>query len=270
MNKYIEKPSEHEQDLIDRLNKEIQAPKGSCPTCHGLGGWTNEQDQYTFCECQKEQMFFNKCIKSGVPRKNLGKSLVDWNLKQDVWGNNLTQNALDKKGEIKLLVERYMKVLPAVVAGNPIKIVPKVGNSINITSLLFEGGQWSGKTLLGTLIAQQAIKHNLKTEFIDWSELYSDLSGFENKDRQTYWSETFANMDMIILDGVDYYEMRNPTLAINLDRVSRSRTKSGKPIVITAYPGYDKIEAGHGWSSLVASCFQITLPTPHPPKPYAS
>ena len=51
---------------------------------------------------------------------------------------------------------------------------------------------------------------------------------------------------------------------------SRARAKSGKPIVITAYPGYDKIEAGHGWSSLVASCFQITLPTPHPPKPYAS
>jgi hypothetical protein len=77
-------------------------------------------------------------------------------------------------------------------------------------------------------------------------------------------------MDLIILDGVDYYEMRNPTLSIHLDRVARSRTKSGKPIVITAYPGYDKIEAGHGWSSLVASCFQISLPTPQPPKPYAS
>jgi hypothetical protein len=83
-------------------------------------------------------------------------------------------------------------------------------------------------------------------------------------------ADDFAQKDIIIIDGVINYDMRNPTLSIQLDRIGRSRTKSGKPIVISAYDGYDKIEAGPGWSSMINSCFKITLPTPMPPQPYAS
>jgi uncharacterized protein YbjT (DUF2867 family) len=96
------------------------------------------------------------------------------------------------------------------------------------------------------------------------------LSGFENREKQSEWADIFATKDLIILDGVDYYDIRNPAFVIQLDRVARARTRCGKPIIISAYPGYEKIEAGHGWSSLLASCFKITLPTPEPPKPYAS
>jgi DNA replication protein DnaC len=270
-NKYIEKPSDSQMDLIARLQKESEISSGACSICKGLGGWTNDLGQYTFCECEKEKMFISKCAKANIPHKNLGKSLEEhWNLRQDVWGNNLSQNALDKKADIKKLVERYTKVLPAIIAGNPLKIKPRIGTAINLTSLLFHGGQWSGKSLLCTLIAQEAVRKNLSVEYIDWSELYSDLSGFENREKQNDWADIFGSKDLIILDGVDYYDVRNPSFVIQLDRVARARARCGKPIIITAYPGYEKIEAGHGWSSLLASCFKVTLPTPEPPKPYAS
>ena len=153
-------------DLIARLQKESEISSGACSVCKGTGGWTNDLGQYTFCECEKEKMFINKCAKAHIPHKNLGKSLEEhWNLRQDVWGNNLSQNALDKKADIKKLVERYTKVLPAIIAGNPLKIKPRIGTAINLTSLLFQGGQWSGKSLLCTLIAQEAVRKNLSVEY---------------------------------------------------------------------------------------------------------
>ncbi len=270
-NKYIDLPTDSQLSLLAKLQKESESPAGSCPMCKGLGGWTNELDQYTFCECEKQKMFLNKCLDANIPPKNLGKSLEEhWNLRQDVWGNNLPQNALDKKADIKKLIERFIKVLPAIIAGNPLKIKPRIGTAFNVSNLLLQGGQWSGKSLLCTLIAQEAVRKNLSVEFIDWTELYSDLSGFENRDKQSHWSEIFSKKDLIILDGIDYYDIRNPALVIQLDRIAKSRSRSGKPIVITAYPGYEKIEGGHGWSSLLASCFKITLPTPEPPKPHTS
>lgn len=270
-NKYIEKPTESQLALLAKLQKESEVNSGSCPICKGSGGWTNELDQYTFCECEKRKMFLNKCSNANIPPKNLGKSLEEhWNLRQDVWGNNLPQNALDKKADIKKLIERYTKVLPAIIAGNPLKIKPRVGATFNVSNLLFEGGQWSGKSLLCTLIAQEAVRKNLTVEYVDWTELYADLSSFENREKQSAWSEIFNTKDLIILDGIDHYDIRNPALIIQLDRIAKSRSRCGKPIVLAAYPGYEKIEGGHGWSSLLASCFKITLPTPVPPKPYAS
>ncbi len=71
-NKYIEKPSDSQMDLIARLQKESEISSGACSVCKGTGGWTNDLGQYTFCECEKEKMFINKCAKAHIPHKNIG------------------------------------------------------------------------------------------------------------------------------------------------------------------------------------------------------
>ena len=264
--------TENEIDFIKSLQSESKiSTNGACPSCNGHGSWLNDDNKAVLCHCLKDQMWREKFMAAGIPQKHFGRTLSEnWNLRQDPWGHNLTQNALAKKVKIKAVLDKYINALPAVCAGRPIKIVPTKGTTINLTSLLLVGGQWSGKSLICSVLAQEAIKKKLSVSYYDYADLYADLSGFENREKQSDLADDFAQKDIIIIDGVTHYEMRNPNLAIQLDCIARARTKSGKPIIISAYDGYDRIDAGPGWSSLMASCFRISLPTPLPPQPYAS
>jgi chromosomal replication initiation ATPase DnaA len=260
-----------ETDFLESLRAEGQHSSGSCSTCGGNGSWLNSEGKAVLCHCLKEQMWRDKYITAGIPPKYFGKSLTEnWNLKQDPWGNNLTQSALSKKIKIKAVMDKYINALPALCAGRPIKIIPNRGTTINLLNLLLVGGQWSGKSLICSVIAQEAVRKKLSVAYIDYSDLYADLSGFDNREKQSDYAEEFAQKDLIIIDGITHYDMRNPTLAIQLDRIGRSRVKSNKPIIISAYDGFEKIDAGPGWSSMINACFKITLPTPLPPQPFAS
>lgn len=257
-------------DFLESLKSENKN-NGGCSSCGGSGSWLNNEGKVILCHCLKEQMWRDKFSTAGIPAKYFGKSLSEnWNLKQDPWGNNLTQSALDKKTKVKAVLDKYINAMPALCAGRPIKIIPNRGTTINLMSLLLVGGQWSGKSLICSVLAQEAVKKKLSVSYYDYADLYADLSGFDNREKQSDLADDFARKDIIIIDGVINYDMRNPTLSIQLDRIGRARTKSGKPIVISAYDGYERIEAGPGWSSMMNSCFKITLPTPMPPQPYAS
>ena len=148
--------SRDESDFLESLRAEGQATSGSCSSCGGKGSWLNTDGKAVLCSCLKEQMWRDKYITAGVPPKYFGKTLSEnWNLKQDPWGNNLTQAALAKKIKIKSVMDKYINALPALCAGRPIKIIPNRGTTINLLSLLLVGGQWSGKSLICSALAQE-------------------------------------------------------------------------------------------------------------------
>jgi hypothetical protein len=265
------KLTDEENDFLNSLKSENKVSNGSCSTCLGKGSWLNEDNKVILCHCLKEQMWRDKFLESNIPPKYFGKTLTEnWNLKQDPWGNNLTQSALLKKTQIKSVLDKYIYALPAICAGHPIKIIPNKGTTINLVSLLLLGGQWSGKSLICSVVAQEAVRKKLSVGYYDYADLYAELSGFDNREKQSDYAEEFTQKDLLIIDGVTHYDMRNPSFSIQLDRIGRARIKSGKPIIISAYDGYEKIDGGPGWSSLISSCFKITLPTPLAPQPYAS
>jgi len=263
--------TDSEYDFLESLKAEGEQSSSACPVCKGKQSWQDSNNKVIICHCLKTQMWNDIFKTAGIPPKYFGKSLAEnWNLKQDPWGHNLTQSALNKKTLVKSILDKYINALPAICAGRPLKIIPNRGTTINVSSLLLQGGQWSGKSLICSVIAQEAVKKKLSVTYYDYADLYSDLSSFDYREKQSELADDFKQKDIIILDGITYYEMRNPNFSIQLDRIARSRIKSGKPIIMSSYEGYEKIDAGPGWSSLLKSCFKITLPTPTPPQPYTS
>lgn len=268
MNEFIEPPSDEAEAFLSALRAEgNKNTDGKCPDCKGHGSWTDENGKAVLCHCLKNQMWREKYATAGIPPKYFGKTLDEkWNLKQDAWGEDLKPADLNRKNMVKQLLNKYIKALPAICAGIPLKIIPTHGMTINVTNILLVGGAGSGKSLIAACAAQEAIQQTLTVQYFDYSELYHDLSSFDSRDKQDIIANAFEHKDFIVIDGLTYYEIRNPVLAVQLDRVARARQRSGKPTLITSYRDYDKIDAGPGWKSMLSTSFTFRLPTQLPPR----
>ena len=159
-----------------------------------------------------------------------------------------------------MLLKFYDKNFLKIVGGSPVKIKHDVNIVDNLHSLKFTGDNGSGKTFIASVMVQVAIRKGLSAKYYDWSELLETLIDFDRKDEATEIIEEFKTLDFIAVDGLQYFNINNNNLVIQLDRLGKARVNSGKPIFLMIYGDIDKIDGGAGFSSLIRSCLAIQLP----------
>jgi hypothetical protein len=72
--------------------------------------------------------------------------------------------------------------------------------------------------------------------------------------------EEFKTLDLVALDGVEMYTYMHPQAASLIDRLSKARINSGKPIIIFSLGNIFQISGGSGWASMLNKCLTIRLP----------
>jgi len=238
--------------------KRMSDVKG-CTLCDYTGYTTNDNGKAAMCTCLKEQFFKELFHKANVPKSFWNKTVADWNTRTDSYGKDLgaQQNISEK---IYSLLSFYERNLGNICRGK----FPKLKHTYNVVrevcSIHFEGGIGSGKSFIAAVIVQSAIRRNLSAKYYDWTELIQILTDFEKKEQADEVLEDFKELDLVAIDGIEIYTYNHPQLSIHLDRISKARLHSGKPILLFSNGNAQQISTGSGWNSLLKSCLTIRLP----------
>lgn len=212
-----------------------------------------------FCSCFKNKMLQDIFKKANVPNVYIGKTIEDWNTRTDNLGNDL--GVQQKTSErIFMLMSIYSKKINKICKGYPIKFTHSGNVTQNLHSIIFEGGIGSGKTFISSVMVQSAIRNSLSAKYYDWCEIIQVMTDYDKKEQLDEIVEDFKNMDFIAIDGVENYNYNHPQMPIHIDRISKARLHSGKPVFIMSDGNINSIQGGSGWPSLVRNCLTIRLP----------
>jgi hypothetical protein len=249
-------------DLKENLRnsaRNLRMHKGiGCALCDYSGYTTNYKGKDVMCSCEKEKFLRELYNKANVPRVYIGKSIDDWNIRTDSHGRDLGLESTTSE-RVLVLLKYFEKYLVDIVNNDPPTIRHTGNIKTPLTSIIFDGKNGSGKTFIGAVLVQSAIKKGLSAKYYDWTEIISILSDFDKKDEFDKMNEEFKNLDFIVIDGIEQYKQTHPQFPQNLDRLSKSRVNSGKPFILLTY-GTSNISTGSGWNSLLRSCITIRLP----------
>jgi len=229
-----------------------------CPLCDYSGYTTNVKGKDVMCSCEKEKFLKELYAKANVPNVYVGKTLDDWNTRTDAHGRELGIEQINSE-RVYTLTKYFEKHLANIVNNDPPYIRHTGNMRTPLHSIIFDGKNGSGKTFIGAVLVQSAIKKGLSAKYFDWTEIISILSDYDKKDEFDKMNEEFKNIDFIVIDGIEQYKHTHPQFPQNLDRLAKSRVNSGKPFILLTY-GTSGISSGSGWGSLLRNCLTIRLP----------
>jgi DNA replication protein DnaC len=247
---------------VDKLKEGARRYKMSkgigCALCDYSGYTTNYKGKDVMCSCEKEKFLKELYTKANVPRVYIGKSLDNWDIRTDAQGRDLGNESTTS--ERSFTITKYFEKHLVNIVNNDPPYIRHTGNMRTpLHSIIFDGKNGSGKTFIGAVLVQSAIKKGLSAKYYDWTEIISILSDFDKKDEFDKMNEEFKNLDFIVIDGIEQYKHTHPQFPQNLDRLSKSRVNSGKPFILLTY-GTSNISSGSGWGSLLRNCITIRLP----------
>ena len=130
----------------------------------------------------------------------------------------------------------------------------------NLHSICFYGASGSGKTFIASVLVQSAIRKNLTAKYYDWTDIVQILTDFDKKKEIDELVEELKNVDFACIDGIENFNISNPYLTLQLDRISKARLNSGKPYMLFGNGEIERISNGSGWQSLISNCLSIRLP----------
>jgi DNA replication protein DnaC len=246
-------------DLRESAKRFRKESGQGCVLCDYLGHKIDKQGKAILCSCAKEQFRSIMYQLADVPKQYLNKELDDWNVNADSLGNDLgSQKRISER--VNTLLTFYVKALDNIING----VLPTLTHSDKISdkmhSLLFEGGVGSGKTFIASVMVKEAIRKNYNAKYFEWSELCQTLGDFEKKEEIDQIAEKFKTFDFIVIDGIENYPYFTPYFYLQLDRICKARTNSGKPYMLFSNGTHFQVKAGSGWQSLLRHCLHIRLP----------
>lgn len=248
----------NKEEMDKRAKFQRKKDGKGCVLCD-YTGLLNSEKGSEFCSCVKNKMLRDIFIKANVPKIYLGKTMEDWNTRSDNAGNDLgSQQSISER--VYFLLKNYERVISKICAGHQIKIKHSGNISTSLHSLNFDGGIGSGKTFISSVMVQAAIREKLSAKYYEWSEILQIVTDYDKKDQLDEIVDDFKNLDFIALDGVENYNYNHPQMAIHIDRISRARLNSGKPIFIMSNGNVSSVVNGSGWPSLLRNCLTIRLP----------
>ena len=246
-------------ELKSDASRKRKAEGKGCALCDYTGYLTNDLGKTLMCTCGKEQFLKELFIKAQVPNAYLNKVIDDWNTRTDSMGNELgSQQTVSEK--VYSLLKFYEKKLHKICDNECPKLTHSGHRITPLHSLLFEGNVGSGKTFLASVLVQSAIRQGLSAKYYDWSELISFMSDFDKKSDFDEVVDDFKNLDLIAIDGVEFYSYAPAHTVPQIDRLSKARINSGKPTLIFSLGNISQINGGSGWISLINKCLAIRLP----------
>lgn len=250
---------ENIESLREKAKNQRRFNGKGCVLCDYTGYTYNDDKTSSMCSCLKDNFFKDLFVKANVPRAYMNKSIDDWNVRTDSSGNDLgPEQTISER--VFLLLKNYEKNLKNIFYGSPPIIVHSGNRRTPLHSIIFEGNIGSGKTFIASVLVQSCIRKGFSAKYYDWSDLNSLFSDFEKKKEFDEVVEDFKTLDLIALDGVEMYTYMHPQSASLIDRLSKARINSGKPIIVFSLGNIFQISGGSGWASLLNKCLTIRLP----------
>ena len=174
-----------------------------CELCDYKGYIQVNTIDYQTCICVKNADIIKRYKKAYIPHRLLRHSLDDWNLKQNVMGEDLSPNQTKIK-------EAAFSILKKVYDNPKFPFVPAKANDIlNISSMIFAGNKNSGKSLCLSLLAKKAIENGASVRFYDWFDLCTALDRYDNKEELVDIAYEFTNCNLVCVDGVEKIDLNN-------------------------------------------------------------
>jgi len=247
------------EKLRDSAKAYRKANNQGCEDCNYFGHTVNSIGQAVLCSCTKKRMYAQLYDMANIPRRLWHKTLDDWDTRSDADGFDL--GIQRKTSERVLMFLNFYKInLENIIKGYP-PLFKHSGNMRDkLHSIIFEGTNGSGKTFISSVLTQYTIQKGRTAKFYDWTELIPILTDYEKKDEMEKLTEEFKNLDFIAIDGLESYPSMPPLFITSLDRISKARINSGKPIIFTTNGSYSNMVSGSGWQSLISKCIVIKLP----------
>jgi DNA replication protein DnaC len=199
----------------------------NCPDCGGLGYiYVNKKEAKT-CECVRRNNTVSMLAESKLPKKLRNLSLEDWNPKQNHKGEDLDQQQAAFKQKILVMLEKIYdsKRFPHQTL--------RFKNE-DYSSLIFVGEKGSGKSLCLSVICQSAVNNGASVRYFDWYELISSLDRYTEDEEYRQIRDSFYNMDLIVVDNIDYKSEIRSNMVHHLRRFFNHRTNNEKMTILTS------------------------------------
>lgn len=207
----------------------------------------------------KLQRAYDEC---GIPRKYQFMSLGSAWSTEFSSTQKLTGLAKKRSEAVEKFVSAYINGIDAILNGGGLKVTFK--NSIKVISDLFlDGKKASGKTLLASLIAQEAIMRGYKVKFVDWVDYLDRFQSFESRTTNEEYFLNCIEVDLLIIDSVFDYGINNSKFfVVQLDRLISNRQNSGKITICTVDSSAGIPAFGFIWNRFSRETYKLTLPEP--------
>jgi DNA replication protein DnaC len=166
-----------------------------CEKCDYKGYIRTDTYEVKSCSCAKRHDLARRMKEADIPKRMAKVKLEDWNIKQNVVGNDLSPSQIKTK-------ESVYYILSKIYQDPNFPHEPSEINDSTVSSILFEGPADSGKTFCTTILCKKAVVNGALVKFYDWFDLTSGLDRFDNRseiDALTYY---FENCDLIAINGV--------------------------------------------------------------------
>jgi len=210
------------------------------------------------CTCWNKATIERKCKEANIPNKYIGWTLEDkWYEKMDANEKDIGGADALLKMRIKRQISHYNRNLTRTANGLFLRL-----NGQPVQNLLLIGESSSGKTLLASIIAQEAITQGLTTVFLSWVDLEPIFADYEAREEQNAVVENCKTADVVVIDGVENLNLNHPNFFSGLERIANARMNRDGATIITAFENYVDIRGKHNWCSLISSSQKIYLPAP--------
>jgi DNA replication protein DnaC len=198
---------------------------------------------------------------AGIPVNYHFKNLeTDWSRNYSPSGT-LTGTAKKRSQDVYNFINGYITALDSIVAGQGLKV--KLKNSVKIiTDLILDGSKSSGKTLLMSLIAQEAINRGHSVKYVEWAEYCDRFLTFEARGANEDFFSDCLYCDILIFDNLYQYEVsNNKFFIVQLDRLISSRMNKGKVTICSIDTINNQNPAfGFIWNKFSRETFTFKLP----------
>lgn len=174
----------------------------------------------------------------------------------------LTGLAKKRSEAVAKFVRSYIEGLDSILSGGYLKVQFK-DNMCMVSDMILDGKKASGKTLLASLIAQEAILRGKQALFVNWVEYLDKFQTFESREENEDYFNTCLKVDLLVLDSVlDYGANNNKFFAIQLDRLITSRQNEGKVTICTVDSSQMVPTFGFAWNRFSRETYKLMLPDP--------
>ncbi len=203
----------------------------------------------------------NLYSQAGIPVNYHFKTLeTDWSRSFSPNGT-LTGIAKKRSEDVFSFVKGYIASLDNIVAGEGLKV--KLKTSVRmITDLILDGSKSSGKTLLLSVIAQEAINRGHSVKYVEWAEYCDRFMSFESRGANEDFFNDCLYCDFLIFDNLYQYDIsNNKFFIVQLDRLISTRLNKGKTTLCSIDTINNQNPAfGFIWNKFSRETFTFKLP----------
>jgi len=240
---------------------------GICGVCGGEKWVKNDEGERVPCRCLDDIRLRRMFELMGIPPRFRKADLSQFVPEARAGGTPFSNKRdVDLKRAARDAVEGYIEAIPSLLAGSFLRS----DSTSQYNSLLLEGGENSGKSLLAACITIGGAKLRSRVKIFEWSQLLGSCYDFDGEEYDDLTHEMNRKDQVVVIENVDeMYERTGSQMGLpasvlrRLNSMFMKRWKTGIPTVITTSQHRRSVISGKygtAFSATAADALHVMLP----------